>query len=113
MRHPRILDVMRAVRVAARVHPEIRAFFYAPARRLRLEGDGGSNARVPELEVVVEPRDGESPDLDAIARELTDLLRPAVVAVRTHKGDGEDRSLFRLLSRDEASYAARKRGEGA
>lgn len=112
MRHPRILDVMRAVRAAMRAHDEIRAFWYAPTQRLRLGGDGASPARVPEIEIVVEPRGGASLDHAAIARELTELLRPAVVAVRTYAGEAEERHLFRLISRDEP-YEQRARGEGS
>lgn len=109
MRHPRILDVMRAVRVVALAHKEIRSFWYAPVRRLELAGQLAAAPSVPELEVAVEPQASASPDFDAIARELTALLRPAVVAVRAYRGDGEERHLFRLISWDEA-YEQRQRG---
>ncbi len=112
MRHPRILDVMRAVRAVARAHEEIRAFWYAPTRRLPLGGDASAPSRVPEIEVVVEPRAGAAPDFARLGRELSDLLRPAVVHVRAYRGDAEERHLFRLTSRAEV-FERRAHGEGS
>ncbi len=109
MRQPRILDVMRAVRAVAPDHPEIRAFWYAPAQRLHLAGRA---PKAPEVEVAVEPRSPGSADFDVIARELSAQLRPATVAVRTYRGDAEERHLFRIVSAEEEAEEARAHGQG-
>jgi len=91
---------MRAVRSVALGHGEIRAWWYAPRRRLRLRGElpekspGG-----PSVEVVVEAPPSSQAHFDAIARELTPLLGGTVrVVVRAYLGDAEERHLFRLIS---------------
>lgn len=101
MRHPKILDVMHAVREVARAREGVRSFWYAPQRRLHLAGRGADGGPVPKLEVVVEPRSSAAPDLEAIARDLSRLLHPVEVAVRAYLGDAEERHLFRLISCEE------------
>ena len=50
------------------------------------------------LEVVIET-DGDGADLPRIAGDLADRLRRGRVAVRRHRGNAEERQLYRLLSR--------------
>src|SRR4029077_17679278 len=38
MRRPSILDVLRAVKEVGSTHPEVRGWWYAPGRRMRLQG---------------------------------------------------------------------------
>ena len=98
MRQPSILDVLRAVREVGPTHPEVRAWWYAPGQRVRLQGVlAGEEAR-DALEVVIEA-DGDGADLPRIAGDLADRLRHGRVAVRRHRGNAEERQLYRLLSR--------------
>jgi hypothetical protein len=97
MRQPSILNVLRAVRQVGPAHPEVRAWWYAPARRLRLHGalpEGEGDA----VEVVVE-LDLQGADLAAIGGEIAQSLRSGPVSVRPHRGADEERQLYRLLSR--------------
>jgi hypothetical protein len=97
MRQPSILNVLRAVRQVGPAHPEVRAWWYAPARRLRLHGalpEGEGDA----VEVVVE-LDLQGTDLAAIGGEIAQSLRSGPVSVRPHRGADEERQLYRLLSR--------------
>ncbi len=101
MRQPTILDVLRAVRDVGPAHPEVRAWWYAPGRRVRLQGtlagEGGGEA----VEIVVET-DAGAADLAGIGGDLADRLRRGPVSVRPHRGTGEERQLYRLLSRGNA-----------
>jgi hypothetical protein len=98
MRRPNILDVLRAVKEVGSTHPEVRGWWYAPDRRMRLQGALPGSESVDGLEVVVEG-DTDAIDLSVIGRELADRLRKIPVSVRPHRGSGEERQLYRLLSR--------------
>jgi hypothetical protein len=105
MRRPSILDVLRAVKEVGRAHPEVRSWWYAPGRRLRLQGalPGGEGGE--GLEVVVEPDVG-AVVLAGICGELAERLRSGPVSVRPHRGSGEERQLYRLLSRGEVTVSS-------
>jgi hypothetical protein len=93
-----ILDVLRAVTEVDALHPEVEAWWYAPARRLRLLGElPVSNRDIPSVEVVVSAP-GVSVDREAIAAELSRRLLGHPVSVRLHRGPAEERQLFRLVS---------------
>ena len=98
MRRPSILDVLRAVKEVGSTHPEVRGWWYAPDRRMRLHGALPGSESGDGLEVVVEG-DTDAIDLSVIGRELADRLRKVPVSVRPHRGSGEERQLYRLLSR--------------
>jgi hypothetical protein len=101
VRQPSILDVVRAVTEVSPSHPEIRTWWYAPPKRLRLRGeleaDGSRTQQIVEVAVdAVSP----SADFDALASELSRKLRGSPVTVRTFRGADEERQLYRLLSRE-------------
>jgi hypothetical protein len=100
VKQPSILDVVRAVTELGSSHPEIRAWWYAPPKRLRLRGelepDGSRKQQV--VDVAVEA--SSSADLDALAGELSRKLRGSPVSVRRFRGADEERQLYRLLSRE-------------
>jgi hypothetical protein len=99
MRHARILDVLSAVADVATGHSEIAAWWYAPPRRLRLQGEiAPAHRERPLLEVVVQAEEGLSTDCEAIAVELSRRLPGSSVSVRHHRGRDEERQLFRLVS---------------
>ncbi len=114
MRQARILDVLRAVTEVAPAHPEVEAWWYAPPRRLRLQGErprdargdlcaGVSGARsdserAPAVEVVVEAGPAASPDCVGIAGELERRLPESTLSVRPYRAAAEERQLFRLVS---------------
>jgi hypothetical protein len=99
MRHARILDVLSAVTAVAAAHPEVEAWWYAPPRRLRLQGEiARAGAEVPSLEVIVQVAPSSCTDCDKIASELSQRLPGSPVAVRLHRAEAEERQLFRLLS---------------
>lgn len=98
MRRPSILDVLRAVKEVGAAHPEVRAWWYAPGRRLRLQGALPGVEDGESLEVVVEA-DIDGVDLAGIGADLADRLRSGPVSVRPHRGSGEEGQLYRLLSR--------------
>ena len=100
MRRPSILDVLHAVRDVGPTYPEIRAWWYAPGRGLRLQGAVAGEQGGEAVEVVVET-DAGAADLSAICGDLADRLRRGPVSVRPHRGKDEDRQLYRLLSRGE------------
>jgi hypothetical protein len=56
--------------------------------------------------VVLETRDGATPDTASISAELARRLGPSAVAVRMHGGAGEEQELYRLLTVAEARAAA-------
>jgi hypothetical protein len=102
MNHPSILDIVRAVKEMASGHPEIRAWWHAPAPRLALHGahSASPGRGLPEVTVVVEATDaGTWPDCERIRTELARKLPDAEVYVRRHRGDDEPERLYRLLSR--------------
>lgn len=99
MRQPSILDVLRAVRDVGVAHPEVRAWWYAPTRRLRLQGEVPSAGGNPEIEIAIEV-DKQKPDLEGISAKIEEVLGCRPVSVRPHRGSGEERQLYRLFSRD-------------
>lgn len=110
MRHARILDVLSAVTAVAPAHPEVEAWWYAPPQRLRLEGEiGRARAEVPSLDVVVQGEASLCTRCDAIAAALSPRLPGHRVSVRLHRGEAEERRLFRLLSGGRARGADRDR----
>ena len=98
MRPPSILDVLRAVRDVVPAHPEVRAWWYAPSRGSRLHGGRPGEESDAALEVIIET-DTPGADLARIGRDLADRLRRGPVSVRPHRGNGEERQLYRLMSR--------------
>jgi hypothetical protein len=92
MRQPRILDVLRAVREVAASHPHVRAFWYAPPRRLHPPGAATSAGNA--IEVAVEG--GAAEDLAGIASDVARSLGVPSVSARPFRGAGEDRQLYRL-----------------
>jgi len=98
---PSILDVLRAVTEVGAAHPEVHTWWYSPARRLRLRGgEAPRPGNDAALEVVVEAQ-AAAADLGRIGLELAERLRGgAPVVVRPHRGEGEERQLYRLLTRD-------------
>jgi len=99
MRQPSILDVLRAVRDVGSAHPEVRAWWYAPARRLRLHGEVPSPSDKTGIEIAIQV-DKDDADLEGISSKIEQVLGCRPVSVRPHRGPGEERRLFRLLSRD-------------
>jgi len=102
MRRSSILDVLRAVRDVGSAHPEVRAWWYAPGRRLPLPGALAGEEAGKTLEVVVEIDDAGA-DLAGISGDLAARLRQGPVSVRAHQGNAEERQLYRLLSRGKAA----------
>ena len=101
MRQPSILDVLRAVREVGMAHPEIRAWWYAPVHRLRLQGAlPSSTDQAPQIELAIEV-DKHGADLEGIAAQIAEQLRCGPVSVRPYRGAQEERQLYRLFSRAE------------
>ncbi|HYZ90108.1 MAG TPA: hypothetical protein VE620_12490 [Myxococcales bacterium] len=98
MRQPSILDVLRAVRDVGAAHPEVRAWWYAPPQRLRLQGAVPSAGERPPIEIAIEVDKGEV-DLKGMSSKFEELLDCRPVSVRPHRGAGEERQLYRLFSR--------------
>jgi hypothetical protein len=96
-RPPRILDVVAAVKSLAQAHPEISAWWYAPALRLRLAGELPVGVEPTRVEVVAEARPDADPDYACLGRELATRL-DADAIVRAHRGAREERHLFRVAS---------------
>ncbi len=90
MRPPTILDIIQAVIDVAPSHPEVAVWWYARA------GD----ADAPNLQLVLEPRDGTALDTAHIGSELAARLgsAPTAPAIRLHGGLGEPTTLYRLLT---------------
>jgi len=104
LRQPSILDVVHGVKSVVPAHPEVTAWWYTPPQRLRLAGDlpGSGSAAIP-IEVVVQSAGtGEIPCAE-IAKELSAALGGSPVGVRLHRGDREQRPLFRIVSQDTSS----------
>lgn len=98
MKQPSILDVIQSVKKVASAHPEVRVWWYAPPVRLRLDGELPRTAgTAASIEVVVE---GSGLACARIAEDLSLSLADADVTVRTYRGDGEERRLFRVMSQD-------------
>jgi hypothetical protein len=100
MRQPSILDVLRAVREVALAHPEVRAWWYAPVHRLRLQGALPSTTDESQIEVAIEV-DNHGANLEGIAAQIAEQLRCGPVSVRPYRGAQEERQLYRLFSRAE------------
>jgi hypothetical protein len=112
MRRPSILDVLRAVRDVGPAHPEVRAWWYAPGRKPRLAGGLPGDENGGTLEIVVETAD-DGADLARIGGDLADRLRRGPVSVRPHRGNGEERQLYRLLSNGKAASVPESAPGGA
>jgi hypothetical protein len=98
VKQPSILDVVHGVKSVVPAHPEVSAWWYTPPQRLRLAGDlPGSGSDPVAIEVVVEGAGAEIPCVQ-IAKELSSALSGTVVRVRMHRGDREERPLFRIVS---------------
>lgn len=106
MKQPSILDVVHGVKSVAAAHPEVTAWWYTPPQRLRLAGDLPSSGSSPlSIEVVVEGPETEVPCAQ-IAKELSLALSGTAVRVRMHRGDNEDRRLFRIVSQGKRSSSS-------
>jgi hypothetical protein len=97
MRPPSILDVVRAVKALAREYQEVKAWWYAPPRRLRLAGERPSETGGRQVEIAIEGN-CDPGTCDRIARQLSHALRQAPVHVRPYRGRPDDARLYRLLS---------------
>jgi hypothetical protein len=103
MRHPRILDVLGAVREVAPGYPEVTTWWYAPPPRLRLSGELPARSPAPAaLEVVVEGAT-EADARERIARELVSRLGWSALSVRAFRGELEARPLYRLVGTEPRS----------
>jgi hypothetical protein len=91
MRSPTILDLLHAVIEVAPSHPEVAVWWY---RR-------GDVAGAPTIQLVLEARDSARPDAERIGSELARRLGPAAIAIRIHRGTGEVRTLYRLLTTED------------
>ena len=98
MKQPSILDVVHGVKTVAPAHPEVKAWWYTPPQRLRLAGELPGLESTVTVEVVLEASAGEAVACPEIAKELSRALAGAAVGVRTHRGEGEERRLFRIVS---------------
>ena len=96
MRPPSILDVVRAVKNVAATRDDVRGWWYAPPKRLRLAGERGPADRHVEIAVEGDPRGGH----DLLAHELSRALSGFPVRVRPYRGRDGDAHLFRLVSAD-------------
>ncbi len=85
MRTPTILDVVQAVTSVAPSHPQVAVWWYERAGRR-------------PIQLVLEAREGTSPDPAGIGSELAGRLGTEAVAVRMHRGPGETQALYRLLT---------------
>ena len=100
MKQPSILDVVHGVKAVAPGHPEVKAWWYTPPQRLRLSGElPGAESKLT-IEVVVEGEPEALPSVACaqIAQELSRALAGATVGVRAHRGQREERPLFRIVS---------------
>jgi hypothetical protein len=104
MRQPSILDMLRAVKQVGSAQAEVRAFWYAPTRKLRLRGEVPGSQTPESVEVVVDV-DSPAIDLSVIADALGRSLQGVPVTVRRHRGASEERQLYRLWSREHAAAA--------
>jgi hypothetical protein len=101
VKQPSILDVVHGVKTVAPAHPEVKAWWYTPPQRLRLAGELPGLESAVTVEVVLETSAGHGHEELAcpeIAKELSRALAGAVVGVRAHRGEREERRLFRIVS---------------
>ena len=99
MRQPNILDFVRAVTALAPSHPGVARWWYSPRSPFALAGGSDEEPQTGRAyEVVVETVADAPLDFGAIASELSSHLHGSRVEVRAHRGDGEDPSLYRLLT---------------
>ncbi|NIM47881.1 MAG: hypothetical protein GTO22_01220 [Gemmatimonadales bacterium] len=98
MRPPSILDVVRAVTVVAPAYTQVATWWYSPATRFRLrgEGNGAGQERAP-LKIAIDLNGDRNPDFDGIAAALAGRLG-VPVAVRAHQGSDEQIRLVRVLT---------------
>ena len=83
----------------APAHPEVTAWWYTPPQRLRLAGDlPSAGPAAISIEVVVESAGPTDVPCAQIAKELSTALSGVSVAVRMHRGEAEERPLFRIVS---------------
>lgn len=107
MRHPSILDVVRAITNIAANHPRVTTWWYAPNPRFRLRGEVGKSLAEPTpLEVVVQTTSGDTVDYSAIAADVSRQFSNHPVTARPHQGADEKR-LFRVLSVERPARADR------
>jgi hypothetical protein len=100
MRPPNILDLVHAVTELAPAHPEVAVWWYARA------GEAGA----PPILLVLEARDGVRPDPSLIEAKLARRFGAAAATVRPHRGAGETRTLYRLLTVASAAMASSPAG---
>jgi hypothetical protein len=98
MKSATILDVLRAVTRVAREHPEVEAWWYAPALRLRVAGDASDGQTAPVPEVAIDAAKNIDVDEELLSQELQALLEMPEVRVRRYEGAAEPRTLFRLVT---------------
>jgi hypothetical protein len=103
LKQPSILDVVHGVKTVGAAHPEVTSWWYTPPQRLRLAGEmPGTGSATISIEVVVEGPDPAEIPCAQIAKELSTALS-AVVGVRMHHGNREERRLFRIVSQSKRS----------
>jgi hypothetical protein len=95
-RRPRILDVLRAARLIASDHPQVRIWWYVPDSALQLKGEVPSRLQPPFVEVAVDTTDSAAPDCDRLSLAMSHRLEGYPVRVRVRQQN--DRGLFRLVS---------------
>ncbi len=104
MRHPSILDVVRAVTAVAPRYPQVITWWYRPASRFRLQGESGTAAEpTPRIEVLVTLSNASQIDEETVASELSRLLAGAAVRVAERRGAGLEGRLVRVLSAPQRS----------
>ena len=97
-RRPNVVDVVRAVQRIAPAHANVRAWWYAPSRRVGPDAKSATDGRpLPTVVVVERASPGAGSSCEAIARELAEILGDVVV-VREHRGELEHEPLIRLVS---------------
>jgi hypothetical protein len=103
LKQPSILDVVHGVKTVAPGHPEVQVWWYTPPQRLRLAGElpshGAPGSVETSLEVVVQGARVDALRCAQIAKELSLALSGTHVGVRLHRGDREERPLFRIVSK--------------
>jgi hypothetical protein len=105
-----IVGVLHAIKTVAPAHRDVRSWWYAPPRRLRLAEQrplGEDDGERP-TEVVVEGPQLDGARLPVIAADLSRALGGAPAVARLHRGDDEDPALFRILSARDGGPPARE-----
>ncbi len=104
LKQPSILDVVHGVKTVGAAHPEVTAWWYTPPQRLRLAGEmPGTGSAAISIEVVVEGANAAEIPCAQLAKELSTALSGAAVGVRMHRGNREERRLFRIVSQSKRS----------